>query len=299
MDLEFTIINQTITRTDTLIPRADSIGYLYAHFTFSSDWEDIAQKMAIFSNDTVAHKVLLDINNKCAVPSSLLVSGKFQVSIFAEDITPKRYTANEATVWVWESGYTPDTDEEAEEAVSVYAQMLAKYEEILAIVEAIPPIPNGVMKKVISYTVPAGASTAALVWTEDDAGSLLTLAEIDVSIFIPSNSLPAGSTAEIRVRVNDLSGASDYTRGNSFLSYMSPITFSMTKGRCLFHLKKNGDAFYGVYWYTRIDGVTILNSTGVHSVESLQTSINKLYFYLNGLTYFPEGTVIEIYGRTA
>ena len=300
MDLEFLITNQTITRTDTYIPRADSIGYLYAHFTFSSDWNDIPQKTAIFSNDTVAHKVLLDVNNKCAVPSDLLVSGKFEVSAYAENSVPKRYTANTSTVWVWASGYQAETEEELEEAPSIYAQILDMYQDILDAVNAIPTTPPQTMRKLISYTVGAGTSVGSLVWTEDDEGNDLALEEAEIRIYIPANSIAVGQNGYIYARINGQSGNSDYQSDSAPAFSMAILgSYRSTWGNIFTNLKKIGTHLKILSLYDRWDGVAYTNGRYLSGANFSVTTITSIYLAINGLTYFPTGTIVEIHGRTA
>lgn len=293
MDLEFTITNQTISRTDTFEPRADSIGYLYAHFTFSSDWNDIASKTVVFSDKTHVYNILLDGTNKCAVPPTLIKSGSFTVSVFAEDTTPKRYTANAVTVWIWESGYEIDDSVVETDPPSLYAQ-------ILALFEAIPTTPPETMKKYISYTVPSGSSAASLSWTTDDEGNNLALTDAEIRIYIPTNTITVGQNGYIYGRINNRSGPSDYQSSSATGFSMAILgSYRSSFGYIDVDIKKFGNKLKLSTWYDRFDGTTYGDGRYISGTNFDVTTITNIYLSINGLTYFPTGTTVEIYGRTA
>lgn len=101
MILEFEVKNQIISRTDKSRVVADSQNYLYAHFTFTDDW-DGKVKTAVFKceEDKTAYNVILD-NDSCLVPAEVLKSDKtLFISVFGGDVI----TANKVYIPVEESG---------------------------------------------------------------------------------------------------------------------------------------------------------------------------------------------------
>lgn len=101
MDLLFTITNQELERTDTSLVVADSIDYLYAAFTFSSDWNGTS-KIAVFTKllTKTSYSVAL-VTDRCLVPWEVLQGhGDFSVSVYAGS----RITANVVIVNVSPSG---------------------------------------------------------------------------------------------------------------------------------------------------------------------------------------------------
>lgn len=84
MQLEFTITNQTLKRTDTQKVVENSAGYLTAHFDLPSEYSGVvAAYFRVTHNGTTtdAPPVSLDSNNICTVPSSIIKSGILRVSI--------------------------------------------------------------------------------------------------------------------------------------------------------------------------------------------------------------------------
>lgn len=123
--LEFSIANQIIRRTDRINVVADSRNYLYAHFTFETDeWTGI--KTAIFKYNGEHYEVILSEEETCLVPHEVLEGGgkNFYVSVFCGDLV----TANTAKVFVNKSGYYDDAD--IPPTPSVYSQILDELEQI-------------------------------------------------------------------------------------------------------------------------------------------------------------------------
>lgn len=123
--LEFSVANQNIRRTDRINVVADSRNYLYAHFTFETDeWTGI--KTAIFKCNGEHYEVILSEEESCLVPHEVLEDGgkNFYVSVFCGDLV----TANTAKVFVNKSGYYDDAD--IPPTPSVYSQILDELEQI-------------------------------------------------------------------------------------------------------------------------------------------------------------------------
>lgn len=122
MNLIFSITNQHITRTDSEIVVADSRNYLNATFSFSSDWDDVAAKTAVFKHGEEAYTVILN-NNACLVPHEVIKSGHFNVSVFGGN----RITVDIARVDVYPSGYEEGQTPE-DPTPSVYEQIIEDLE---------------------------------------------------------------------------------------------------------------------------------------------------------------------------
>ena len=95
--IKFKVQNQTLTRTDSFEPVADSRNYLTAEFEFSDEWKD--NITAVFTHDGNGYQLRLE-NGKCTVPWEVIKAPKFGVSLFCGDLI----TTNETYVPVKKSG---------------------------------------------------------------------------------------------------------------------------------------------------------------------------------------------------
>ena len=97
--LKFKVSNQTLTRTDSFVPVADSKNYLTAEFEFSDEWTGgIA---AVFTRDGKPYQVLLT-DGKCTVPWEVIKAPGFYVSAFCGDLI----TADDVYINVKAAGIT-------------------------------------------------------------------------------------------------------------------------------------------------------------------------------------------------
>lgn len=119
--LTFAITNQIIKRTDHFRPAALSQNYLRAGFTFSEDWDDDADKIAIFTTQCGrSYEVILDEADECGVPWEVLTSpGYFFVSAYSGD----RITATKASVYIEDTGYVEDPTATSDPSIDIYAQL--------------------------------------------------------------------------------------------------------------------------------------------------------------------------------
>lgn len=133
MNLQFTLKNQVIKRTDRNTVVSGSKNYLYAKFVFlSDDWK--APVTVIFGK----YSVILDGENKCLVPWEVLESpGFFAVSAFCGD----RQTANTVSVYVEKSGYIQGETPE-EPTPDVYTQLINAVKNAVEYVKEILPSPT-------------------------------------------------------------------------------------------------------------------------------------------------------------
>lgn len=119
--LTFAITNQIIKRTDHFRPAALSQNYLRAGFTFSGDWDDDADKIAIFTTQCGrSYEVILDEADECGVPWEVLtLPGYFFVSAYSGD----RITATKASVYIEDTGYVEDPTATSDPSIDIYAQL--------------------------------------------------------------------------------------------------------------------------------------------------------------------------------
>lgn len=84
--MEFNVSNQVLTRIDTRRVVEDSANYLYAHFNFSSDWNNI-DKFIIVENKQLdlRFKVVIDEENKVKIPSSVIKHNGFSLMVVGQD----------------------------------------------------------------------------------------------------------------------------------------------------------------------------------------------------------------------
>lgn len=109
MNIELSLQNQVLTRTDENVIVSDSINYLFCEFTFSAEWEGLA-KTAQFTRNLVTYNVDL-VDDKCAVPWEQLVhKGVFYISVFAGS----RITSSRLKVKVLASGLIVTSVNQAE-----------------------------------------------------------------------------------------------------------------------------------------------------------------------------------------
>ena len=125
--LTFAITNQIIKRTDHFRPAALSQNYLRAGFTFSEDWDNDADKIAIFTTQCGrSYEVILDEADECGVPWEVLTSpGYFFVSAYSGD----RITATKASVYIEDTGYVEDPTATSDPSIDIYAQLQELIEE--------------------------------------------------------------------------------------------------------------------------------------------------------------------------
>ena len=106
--LNFRVINQSLTRTDTFIPVAGSKNYLLASFEFTTDdWDTIDTKTAIFVNEQNIKNEVAISDGMCFVPFEVLTnSGYIYVSVYGGD----RITTNSVPVFIDASDYAEEEE---------------------------------------------------------------------------------------------------------------------------------------------------------------------------------------------
>lgn len=100
MTLDFEVKNQIISRKDKNRVVADSQNYLYAHFTFSEDWNGTVKTAVFKSEEYGTYNVILE-DDKCLVPAEVLKSG---CTMFISAFGGSLITANKCYINVEESG---------------------------------------------------------------------------------------------------------------------------------------------------------------------------------------------------
>lgn len=119
--LKFEVRNQIITRVDSFQPVAASVNYLLAGFVFKTgEWANTPLKTAIFETVDAAYKMVIS-NGYCLVPWEVLQNpGYISVSVFGGD----RITTNKAKVYIAETGYVDDAQNDTEPTAAVYDQIM-------------------------------------------------------------------------------------------------------------------------------------------------------------------------------
>jgi len=133
--LTFDVQNQVIRRTDNFKVIAGSQNYLYAHFTFTSDWGDGTKTAQFYAecSDDPPYDVILDQNNTCLIPWEVLQYGdtRVRVDVFAGT----RITTNYAVFRVHEDGYMDGGSSSQPPTPDVYAQIIERMDDVETAVE--------------------------------------------------------------------------------------------------------------------------------------------------------------------
>lgn len=161
-------------------------------------------------------------------------------------------------------------------------------------------IRNQIMRKLISRTIGAAENVSAITWTQDDAGNALSLEEAEIRVFVPANSLAVGAVAYIAMRLNNMSGASDYFRntGEAYSSIV-PLAIRNLLSDVSLPLKKIGRRWVSNSLGYNTDGTTRSLNLQCAGTNFEADKITQIYLYMISTPYFFPGTIIEIWGRTA
>lgn len=109
MDLEFTVNNQTLKRTDSEKPADYSNEYLKCIFSFESDdWEPMG-KFAIFKTGKLNYRVAIS-DGECIVPFDALQYNQFALTVYGID-EDTRITTNLVYIKLGKSGFVTEYDE--------------------------------------------------------------------------------------------------------------------------------------------------------------------------------------------
>ena len=107
--LEFNVRGQLIYYQEKNNAAADSVRYLYAKFTFSRDWDINPKYARFYGADKNALPIEVQLKNDgCYVPSEIIKSPRFYVSVYCANEV-KRITTERQAVSVISSGYAEDT----------------------------------------------------------------------------------------------------------------------------------------------------------------------------------------------
>lgn len=163
------------------------------------------------------------------------------------------------------------------------------------------PVDAQLMRKLISRTVSAGENLVAFEWTQDDNGNDLALIDAEIRISIPANGIAVGTSGTVRLKLNGSAGGSDYLQTSALQGYAYANFFRTSYGRSVLMLKKIGLSYNMNLVSVLTDGTYYASNPYYGCTTFESTNIHTIYLYLSasGLTYFPVGTLVEIYGRTA
>ena len=85
MTLQFNVNNQTLAKTSNEKVVEYSVNYLYAQFTFNSNWDSVDKKYLIVKKDDMTNRVQLDNENKALIPSAFITSGTIALALVGID----------------------------------------------------------------------------------------------------------------------------------------------------------------------------------------------------------------------
>ena len=117
MDLSFDVDKQMLSRTDSesVVNLSDS--YLRLCFNFKSeDWTGLTKFVLVFHAGKVTRCPL--VNDKMYVPGNLLGGDRLVFSLYGVD-TSVRVTTNKLKVYLFDSGFTTDYDNDEAETFSL------------------------------------------------------------------------------------------------------------------------------------------------------------------------------------
>lgn len=111
---------QTITSEKEVLVE-NSANLIQLHFNFDSEWDNFNTKYVIFKNKSNKVKSLIDENNNCVVPGSILRVPNFSFSVLSENET-QRITTNILYIEL-EKTISLDNVEEEQELELLYKQL--------------------------------------------------------------------------------------------------------------------------------------------------------------------------------
>lgn len=167
--VQFTVRNQRIRRTDNFYVVADSHDYLYAKFSFGTPEWDGLEKTAIFSkkDGDTAYEMLIEQDGTCKVPHEVLSGeGTVEVSVFGGSLI----TVDNAIIKVFKSGYRDDLESSTDPTPSIYEQILEHVQNLEDIAEQVGDAEEAAREAKASEESAADSATAAAVSASDAEG---------------------------------------------------------------------------------------------------------------------------------
>lgn len=156
------------------------------------------------------------------------------------------------------------------------------------------------MRLLISRTIGAGENVSAITWTQDDAGNALALIDAEIRIRTFTNSLANGANGLVTLQINNISAGYYSTFSTSSASFVYAARFRNVFGDAITSIEKCGNGHRMNMFAYGHDAVAAQTTIAAYQGGTFaSSSVTKIYLSLTGLTYFPDGTTIEIYGRKA
>ena len=125
MDLEFTINNQTLKRTDTNKPVNWSDNYLKLVFQFETDdWTGL-NKYCLLRVSGELYRVELD-NDQVTLPVGVLTSDRLIITLYGSDDEDYRITTNMVSIILGKSGYNIEDIGDIPDIEDIYALIESK-----------------------------------------------------------------------------------------------------------------------------------------------------------------------------
>ncbi len=155
---------------------------------------------------------------------------------------------------------------------------------------------QSIQRLLVSHVVESGDDTAVIEWSQADDETPFALKNAEVRMFVPENSLPVGTGVTISLRVNDITEGYHGTVSDAYTSAYILSTLRTLYGIVSCDLKVIGTALLINAYFLASDGTSRPTSFRPSAILSGITNIAKINISIPTIN-FPEGTVIEIYGR--
>ena len=126
MDLEFTVNNQVLKRTDSNKPANWSDNYLRLVFTFESDdWTGL-NKYCLLRVSGELYRVELD-NDSVTLPVGVLTSDRLIITLYGTDNEDYRITTNMVSIILGKSGYNIEDIGDIPDIEDIYALIESEF----------------------------------------------------------------------------------------------------------------------------------------------------------------------------
>lgn len=162
----------------------------------------------------------------------------------------------------------------------------------------IDTLDSKIMKKLISHTVAEGDDISEITFTQSDAGIALNVLEMEVHIRVPANGIATGTSGAIYGQINGQTTGYDRYDGAGKIAF-DAIYFRTSYGDGDTRISRIGSQMCAVSGYQYSDGTNLNYGIRRTLMGFDAAAVSSLRLYLTGLTYFPVGTIFEIWGRTA
>ena len=144
MILLFNVVEQTVTRTDTVTGLVnESVDYLDLSFTFKSNsvWDNLDKKIEFYSKGTGVYDLELE-NDSVLVPFEVLTGDYFIFSLYGTD-GDLRVTTNKMKVYLKESGFIGDGVAPSDDKRTIIEKINDRIDTVVVDVDALESTVSG------------------------------------------------------------------------------------------------------------------------------------------------------------